>query len=181
MASQPISHGRGGTYLLTWTTYGTWLPGDDRGFVSSVPDGKGGSVIHNVPGEPYDQALPKLRTRATRKAKGPAIGLNAQQAWLCRGAFNEVVSNYGFVIHAGSVMSNHVHLVTYSHEAEGPRLLNLFKGVSSRRLSQKFGTPEGKSWWTTGGSRRLLPDGLAIETAVNYVRNQSHILASCEH
>ena len=23
-------------WLLTWTTYGTWLPGDDRGFVSPV-------------------------------------------------------------------------------------------------------------------------------------------------
>jgi hypothetical protein len=23
-------------WLLTWTTYGTWLPGDERGFVSPV-------------------------------------------------------------------------------------------------------------------------------------------------
>lgn len=23
-------------WLLTWTTYGTWLPGEDRGFVSPV-------------------------------------------------------------------------------------------------------------------------------------------------
>ena len=26
-------------WLLTWTTYGTWLPGDARGFVSNVADG----------------------------------------------------------------------------------------------------------------------------------------------
>jgi len=30
-------------WFLTWTTYGTWLPGDDRGFVCNVssPDGMG--------------------------------------------------------------------------------------------------------------------------------------------
>jgi len=26
-------------WLLTWTTYGTWLPGDARGFVSPIPTG----------------------------------------------------------------------------------------------------------------------------------------------
>ena len=30
-------------WLLTWTTYGTWLPGDRRGFVSNVLDGSGSS------------------------------------------------------------------------------------------------------------------------------------------
>ena len=24
------------SWLLTWTTYGTWLPGDERGFVGNV-------------------------------------------------------------------------------------------------------------------------------------------------
>jgi hypothetical protein len=28
-------------WLLTWTTYGTWLPGDERGFVSEVRDDSG--------------------------------------------------------------------------------------------------------------------------------------------
>ena len=41
-------------WLLTWTTYGTWLPGDQRGFVSNVPNGSGPEVRHNIPGTPYD-------------------------------------------------------------------------------------------------------------------------------
>ncbi len=44
----------GGTYLLTWTTYGSWLRGVRRGFVGRVPDASGGVVIHNQPAEPYD-------------------------------------------------------------------------------------------------------------------------------
>src|SRR5690349_21194983 len=38
---------------LTWTTYGTWLPGDERGFVSNVRDGDGPEVKHNTPATPY--------------------------------------------------------------------------------------------------------------------------------
>jgi hypothetical protein len=36
-------------YFLTWVTYGTWLPGDDRGWVEyrhgwQLPDPKSGSL-----------------------------------------------------------------------------------------------------------------------------------------
>ena len=107
--------------------------------------------------------------------------LGPERAQFCAQVFREVCGKYGFAIHAGAIMATHVHLVVTSDEAEGARLLNLFKGVSSRRLGQRFGRQESGSWWTTGGSRRLLPEGLAIENAVNYVRNQEHILATIEY
>jgi hypothetical protein len=47
-------------WLLTSTTYGTWLPGDPRGFVSNVADGPGPEVRHNIPGTPYDKDMPGL-------------------------------------------------------------------------------------------------------------------------
>jgi len=174
------SEGRGGHYLLTWTTYGTWLPGDERGFVGRVPDEQGGHVIHNLPGEPYDADEPRLQREALRQRKGTPVKLTREQAGVCVEAFGEVCVKYGVSIDAGAVMANHVHLVVTSDESEGPRLLNLFKGVSSRRLGQRFGKQASGSWWTTGGSRRLLRDERAFENAVNYVRNQGHMLAACE-
>ena len=179
-ACHSAEKGRGGDYLLTWTTYATWLPGDERGFVGRVPDGKGGHMIHNLPGEPYDADEPRLRADASRKTKGAPVRLTADHARVCVHAFREVSEKYGLTIHAGAVMANHVHLVVTSDEAEGPRLLNLFKGVSSRRLGQSFGTQPSGSWWTTGGSRRLLPNERAFDDAVNYVRNQEYQLATCE-
>ncbi|MBN2560805.1 MAG: transposase, partial [Phycisphaerae bacterium] len=172
--------GRGGDYLLTWTTYGTWLPGDERGFVGRVPDDKGGHVIHNLPGEPYDADEPSLRVDAKRKLKGPVVRLIGEHARVCIKAFHEVCERYDLTIYAGAIMANHVHLVVSSAESEGPRLLNLFKGVSSRRLGQVFGRQPSGSWWTTGGSRRLLPNERALDKAVDYVRNQEHMLAACE-
>ena len=47
-------------WLLTWTTYGTWLPGDRRGFVGLQRDLQGVPSIHNSPGTPYDADVPRL-------------------------------------------------------------------------------------------------------------------------
>jgi hypothetical protein len=50
-------------WFLTWTTYGTWLPGDARGFVGRVwNEDLGPRVKHNEPGTPYDANLPGCGT-----------------------------------------------------------------------------------------------------------------------
>jgi hypothetical protein len=67
-----VSLGRGGTYLLTWTTYGSWLCGDERGFVSDIPDGEGGSSIRNRPGN---------RTISTTRRSVPQLFVTKPDAW----------------------------------------------------------------------------------------------------
>jgi len=71
-------------WLLTSTTYGTWLPGDFRGFVSNVrdvgandqgadaPRSPAREVRHNVPGTPYDADLPGLERSARSALKRSA-------------------------------------------------------------------------------------------------------------
>src|SRR5262245_56481044 len=63
-------------WLLTWTTYGTWLPGDVRGFVGSVVDADDRRTIHNVPGTPHDADLPGLRQYALSQLKCDPIWLD---------------------------------------------------------------------------------------------------------
>src|SRR5439155_10845907 len=46
------------TWLLTWTTYGTWLPGDVRGFVSGVRTETGETQTHTQPGTPVVADIP---------------------------------------------------------------------------------------------------------------------------
>lgn len=44
--------------LLTWTTYGTWLPGEDRGFVSPVGNSSFAAwQRQNIPGAAYSRYL----------------------------------------------------------------------------------------------------------------------------
>ncbi|MBI1825320.1 MAG: transposase [Planctomycetes bacterium] len=163
--------GHGGTYLLTWTTYGSWVRGDHRGFVGRVPeDGK--TIVHNLPGEPYDAEEPELRQASSARQAGPPVRLSLEHADRCVTAFREVARKYAVTVHAGAIMATHVHLVTTSVDFDGARLLNLFKGVSSRRLGQCFDKPAGGSWWTRHGSRRLLLNQRSVDAAIQYVGDQ---------
>ena len=47
-------------WLMTWTTYGTWLPGSKRGFVGNVRVAGGRQETHNAYATPYDANLPRL-------------------------------------------------------------------------------------------------------------------------
>src|SRR6266540_502234 len=58
-------------WLLTTTTYGTWLPGDERGFVSNLANEAGKGERHNVPGTPCDEDLPRLRAYMVEQLKCP--------------------------------------------------------------------------------------------------------------
>jgi hypothetical protein len=67
-------------WLLTTTTYGTWLPGDSRGFVSNVADGPGPEVRHNIPRTPYDKNMPGLVRISRAALKSPPIFFVLKQA-----------------------------------------------------------------------------------------------------
>ncbi|MEM1304897.1 MAG: hypothetical protein AAGG46_08365, partial [Planctomycetota bacterium] len=62
-------------WLLTNTTYGTWLPGDRRGSVTSVRDRRAGEprVVsrceHDLPGEPWEPPIDGLQRSATARLK----------------------------------------------------------------------------------------------------------------
>ncbi|MGC1272773.1 MAG: hypothetical protein WBC44_03635 [Planctomycetaceae bacterium] len=64
-------------WLLTWTTYGSWLPGDERGFVSRVKDGDGPRVEHDAFLTPHDIDMPGLKHAACAKLKCPPLFLMA--------------------------------------------------------------------------------------------------------
>ena len=68
------------SWLLTWTTYGTWLPGDPRGSVTSVREGPGSRIEHDEPGTPWEPPLPDLYAAAQAACKGPPVYLNPDQA-----------------------------------------------------------------------------------------------------
>ncbi|MBV9125731.1 MAG: hypothetical protein JO112_20470, partial [Planctomycetes bacterium] len=77
---------------ITWTCYGTWLPGDGRGHVSNVLLPAGGFLPkENVPGTPYHPGDDFTRRRARELQKGETVHLTAEQALaaaesLCRAA-----------------------------------------------------------------------------------------------
>jgi hypothetical protein len=67
-------------WLITWTCYGHWLPGDRRGFVGNVRDEQGAQVLHTVPGTPYDEDLPRLEAWVRTQMTGPPVQLSQPEA-----------------------------------------------------------------------------------------------------
>ena len=98
-------------WLLTWTTYGTWLPGDTRGFVSEVRDASGEQEIHNIPQTKYDSDRPALHQYTKNRMKSQAIYLTHEQASVLIAQFQETAKYRDWRLLAVAIMRNHAHLV----------------------------------------------------------------------
>ncbi len=166
-------------WLLTWTTYGTWLPGDRRGFVSEHRDADGDKILHNRPTEPYDADDAALRRYAEFRMASDAFRLEVEQADALVEQFRETADFRGWSLFAAAVMSNHVHVVVgVPGDPEPELLLRDFKSYGSRRLNRRFGKPTSGTWWTESGSRRKLPNEQAVASAITYVEQQRSPLAT---
>ena len=173
-------------WLLTWTTYGSWLPGDERGSITAVrPHFASGPRIHqNLPGTPYAETMPGLRAAAVERMHGPPILLGSEQAEALLKQFRETAGHRGWDLDAVAVMANHVHLViTVDGDPEPSMLLRDFKSYGSRALNLRWGKPVNGTRWTDGGSKRKLPDEDARQAAIAYLKNQEYplIIWSADH
>ncbi len=160
--------------LLTSTTYGTWLPGDPRGSVTSVRDLRVTDPItpfrveHDRPGEPWETAIPGLVASARHRLKCPPVFLSPPAARVVIEQFRETSAIRGWQLEAVSVMRNHFHAVLgFAGYWDVDRILVDLKAYASRGLNEQAGGKQ--KWWTRDGSKRMLPDDRAVAAAVNYV------------
>lgn len=172
-------------WLLTSTTYGTWLPGDARGFVGRVwesrqddPDREALRQNHNRPGTEYDVAIGGLAQASVERMKGEPIYLDAGQAQVVLAQFQETANYRGWTLQAASVMANHFHLVVSADDlVQSEDLLRDFKSYASRRLNERYGKPANGTWWTSKGSKRPIRlDGDGLVRPICYVLDQKGFL-----
>lgn len=156
------------TWLITSTTYGTWLLGDARGSVSQTQRGSGGWSIHNQPGTPYDSADAERQEIAHQAMLGDPVYLTAEQASIIAAQFQQTSQHRGWELLALAIMANHFHLVVSVPTAPpAENLLRDFKCYASRRLNEHFPRP-------ASGSCRALKNERAIENAFDYVVIRQH-------
>jgi REP element-mobilizing transposase RayT len=161
---------------ITWTCYGTWLPGDDRGHVSNVPLPEGGFLPkQNVPGTPYRLGDEVTRRRAQDLQQGQTVHLTADQALVAAQSLCRAAEARGWRIVRGAIMANHVHVLVMDCPNDGPTVRRILKGTSQAALNDHLG--HNQRWWTAGGSDRYKNDWPAIEAAVQYIADQPGKLA----
>ncbi len=166
-------------WLITWTTYGTWLAGDERGFVSNVyADDDGPEVRHNVPGTDCDRSMPLLQQYVRDHMIGNPFYLNKEQADALIAQYKDTARIRKYELRAASVMSNHTHLVVgVPGDPDPHHLRELFKSWATRALKKKWPLPASGEFWTAKGSVRKKV-GEAVVAAVIYVaRRQPNPLA----
>ena len=138
-------------YMVTWTTYGSWLQGDKRGYVT---DGKiyGGDL--------------KLKGANVNNLSKSRVRLNLEERGIVKDAILKASEKYGQKIYAIAVMSNHVHIVL------GNNGRNIGEMVRRYKRSGYFALREngfaGKVW-TRGYDKRYCYDEGKLEVRMGYV------------
>jgi REP element-mobilizing transposase RayT len=164
--------------VLTWTTYGTWLPGEERGFVSPVrasSDDKWKS--RNELGTSYSRSMPGLKRASQSRLKCPPIYLDLERARVVFEQFHETAVYRGWHLEAVAIMANHVHLVVSVEVDVAPDvLLGDFKSYASRALNARWNRPPSGTWWAESGSKRKKSNRSAVENAIRYMARQERPL-----
>jgi len=156
-------------HLVTVNTYGTWLPGDPRGFqtrrhrqhVPPPPRYASGE-------ETYGPALyENLHRDAKARMKGHEIKLTAGQSRTVVQSFRDHLAELRLACLVVSMDFWHGHSVLSCPPDVLERTVALLKGRASRQLG-KQGLP-GRVW-ARGYHARRLKDRTAVYSAVHYVR-----------
>lgn len=142
-------------YLLTWTTYGSWLPGDSRGWVDDRRVG-----IH----APDQKLYEANRSRLTDYP----VTLTLTERNIVEKAIRDHCDIRMWSLHALNVRSNHVHLVVTAPQSPEEVMVQ-FKAWASRKLNESMQGGVARKWWTQHGSTKWINDHSYFENAVRYV------------
>ena len=142
------------TYFITWTTYGTWLPGDARGWRKTK---KG-----DQPPQPLLEAW--CRDHMT---ENPVL-LNETQRAKVEAVCREHAQIRGWVLHAVSARSNHVHLAVTA-DKKPKTVRDQFKANATRVLRQAPDAITSEKVWTRGGDCEIVDGEDELERVVQYI------------
>ena len=160
-SEQPM-HSDALAYLITFTTYGTWLHGDERASVDRR---------HNIPGTPYVDPKPRRLRYETTMLNHPPVTLGPDRRAVVDEAITVVCVHRDWTLHALNVRSNHVHVVVSAPQPP-ERVMNDFKPWATRGLVTAGLVWRGTAVWTRHGSTRYLWKPRDLVGACEYV---------CEH
>jgi REP element-mobilizing transposase RayT len=135
-------------YLLTFRSYGTWLPGDDRGSVDRRAHHRGS------PMQPPNAALEQAMRRRLRH---PPVHFCAPRRATIEAAIRQHCAHRGWVLLAVHVRTEHVHVVVATEgtaDMAPERMMTELKAWATRRMVQGQLLAKGILAWSRHGSTR---------------------------
>lgn len=141
--------------MITWTTYGSWLQGDKRGFV------KKGEIL------PSNQSLANSNKRSLSQKP---IKLSVAKQQIVQNAILEKAEQLNQIIYALSVSSNHIHIVAEYIPKPIGMVVRHYKNSVQAAL-RKVGLA-GRIW-TKGFDKRYCFDQKTLENRIYYVNSHN--------
>jgi REP element-mobilizing transposase RayT len=138
-------------YMVTWTTYGSWLQGDKRGYV------KHGKIMQS-----NQQILLANRRLQTTKT----VKLNLEQRAIVYQAILNEAKRIGQTIEAISVCEHHVHIVACPCQESIPQIVSRYKNVAMFALCKD--AQVGRVW-TRGFDKRFCFTKEDLKHRIDYV------------
>ena len=142
-------------YMITWTTYGSWLQGDKRGYVK---DGK--ILLKN-------DALLKSNLK---RLKNPPTRLETEHCAIVRRAILKKAKEIRQRIYAIAVCSNHVHIVAERTNESIEKVVSFYENAA--RLALRSNDFIGRIW-TKGFDKRFCFNQQELQSNIKYV--ESHL------
>lgn len=140
-------------FFLTWVTYGTWLPGDARGWVEY----QHGWKLPNPP----------LEADCESRMRNDAVRLTREQRRAVEDQIKDTCQYRGWVLHADNCRTNHIHAVVSAIDTPPKKIRADLKSYSTRCLKSLDSSRE--SWWAERGSIRWVRTDDELETVITYV------------
>jgi REP element-mobilizing transposase RayT len=141
--------------FITWTVYGTFLPGDSRGW------------RHRSSG--VELGRPLLESWHRDRLNHDVVLLVAKMRAVVEAAIREVCTIRVWTLWAVSVRSNHVHVVVTAPRYKPILVRDQLKAKATRELRQSFDIWQNRPVWTEKGDIEFLDNESEIEQCVVYV------------
>ena len=142
-------------YFITWTVYGTFLPGDPRGWRKR----RAGSQI----------AQPLLDHWHRERLKHEVLLLSDQHRVVTKQAIAEICEFRGWRRWADNPRSNHVHLVVTAPGYAGNIVRDQTKAKCTRMLRVMDEGFRDRPVWSRGGDWQCINKDEELELAIQYV------------
>ena len=153
MPSGKFNTGEPLAFFLTWTTYGTWLPGDERGW--------------NRKGELSTLGPSRARNEsALDELKETKFVLSKQDRKVVESTIHRHCNIRGWTLHAMNARSNHAHIVVSAAQYKPETVVAQFKAWCTRKLKEHH--PTRRRFWTQGASCRWINQESELATAIDY-------------
>jgi len=147
-------------YLITIRTFGTWLPGDERGSITRNQT--------NIYGMPRNEQNKALEGWIKEEMKFPPKIFSDRERNVVESSIVEICERKAYLLRAMNVRTNHAHVVL-SAQKMPERIIIELKANATKMLRESGLAYESERIWSRGKSRRYLWKPRNVDAAISYV------------